>query len=279
MVAETGRAAGGGWSNVARQRAHMPEGTSAILDTRSLGTGNRRLAALLHPGLSVLDVGCGTGAITRGIAEAVGHQGRVVGVDVNASMIEKARTAHGSVPGLSFEVADVHTLPSGGAFDIVAAARVLQWLADPAAALRAMTAAARHRGRVVVLDYNHEKAAWTPQPPVSMRRFYAAFLQWRAAAGMDNAIADHLRDIFAGVGLGDIVATDQHEVSQRADSDFEIRAGIWAAVAATRGHQMVADGAISERARDAAEADYRAWLRDSAESHVQYLLAVEGVRT
>jgi len=94
------------------------------------------------------------------------------------------------------------------------------------------------------------------------------------------AIRDlHLRDLFAGAGLGDIVATDQHEIMRRADPDFETRAGIWAAVAATRGHQMVADGAISERERAAAEADYRAWLRDSAESHVQYLLAVEGVRT
>jgi len=257
----------------------MPEGTSAILDTRSLGTGNRRLAALLRPGLRVLDVGCGTGAITRGIAEAVGHQGRVVGVDVNASMIDKARASHGAVPGLAFDVADAYALPFDGAFDIVTAARVLQWLADPAAALRAMTAATKPRGRVVVLDYNHEKAAWTPEPPVSMRRFHAAFLQWRAAAGMDNAIADHLRDLFAGVDLGDIVATDQREITRRADPDFETRAGIWAAVAATRGHQMVADGAISERERAAAEADYRAWLRDSAESHVQYLLAVEGVRT
>jgi len=256
----------------------MPEGTSAILDTRSLATGNRRLAALLRPGLSVLDVGCGTGAITRGIAEAVGREGRVVGVDVNASMIDKARASHGAVPGLAFDVADVYALPFDGAFDIVTAARVLQWLADPASALRAMTAAARHGGRVVVLDYNHEKAAWTPEPPASMRRFYAAFLRWRADAGMDNAIADHLRDLLAGVGLTEIVATDQQEVVHRIDPDFETRAGIWAAVATSRGHQMVADGALSEGERRAAEADYRAWLRDGAESHVQYLLAVEGVR-
>jgi len=111
-----------------------------------------------------------------------------------------------------------------------------------------------------------------------MRRFYAAFLRWRADAGMDNAIADHLRDLLAGVGLIEIVATDQQEVVHRTDPDFETRAGIWAAVAASRGHQMVADGAVSEPERRAAEADYRAWLRDGAESHVQYLLAVEGVR-
>src|SRR5437867_12377287 len=96
---------------------------------------------------------------------------------------------------------------------------------------------------------------------------------------MDNAIANHLRDLFTRVGLADIVATDQHEVSQRADPDSEMRAGIWAAGAATRGHQMVADGAISERQRHAADTDYRAWLRDRAHSHVQYLLAVHAVRT
>jgi ubiquinone/menaquinone biosynthesis C-methylase UbiE len=276
MVAEA-VSEGGRPDDVARRRAHMPEGTSAILDTRSLETGNRRLAALLRPGLSVLDVGCGTGAITRGIAEAVGPQGRVVGVDVNASMIDKARAAHSGVPGLSFDVADVHALPAVSAFDIVTASRVLQWLADPGAALRAMAAAAKPGGRVVVLDYNHEKAAWTPELPPSMRRFYTAFLTWRAAAGMDNAIADHLRDLFARAGLDELVTTDQHEVARRGDGDFETRAGIWAAVAAMRGHQMVADGAISEAGRQAAEADYLAWLRAGA-SHVQYLLAVEGVR-
>jgi ubiquinone/menaquinone biosynthesis C-methylase UbiE len=200
-------------NEVARRRAHMPEGTGAILDARALATDHRRLAALLRPGLAVLDVRCGTGAITRGIAEAVGRQGRAVGVDVNASMIEKARGAHRGMPGLSFEVADVHALPGGG-FDIVTAARALQWLAEPAAALRRMAEAARPGGRVVVLDFNHEKAVWKPEPPR----------------------------------------------------------------AATRGHQTVADGAISEAERRAAETDYRAWLRDGAESHVLYLRAVEGVR-
>ena len=265
--------------DVARRRAHMPEGTTAILDARSLATAHRRLAALLSPGLAVLDVGCGTGAITRGIAEAVGRDGRAVGVDVNAAMIEKARAAHGGVPGLSFEVADAGALPFDTAFDIVTAARVLQWLADPAAAVRSMTAAAKRGGRVVVLDFNHEKAAWTPEPPASMRRFYAAFLSWRATAGMDNAIADHLALLFAEAGLAQIITTEQHDVTRRIDPDFEARAGIWAAVAASRGHQMVADGVISESERRSAEVDYRVWLGDGAESHAMYLLAIEGVRT
>lgn len=262
----------------ARRRARMPAGTRTILDTRTLGADHRRLAALLCPGLAVLDVGCGTGAITRGIAEAVGPEGRAVGVDVDAAMIEAARAGHRGVPGLSFYVVDVYALPFRGEFDIVAAARVLQWLAEPEAALREMTKALRRGGRLVVLDYNHEKATWTPEPPASMRRFVEAFLRWRAAAGLDNAIADRLDKLLAAAGLTAVTTTDQREVAQRGDREFETRAGIWAAVAATRGHQMVADGAISERERHAAEVEYRAWLGQTAQSHVQYLLAGEGVR-
>ncbi len=212
----------------------MPAGTRAILDARSLAASHRRLAELLRPGMAVLDVGCGTGVITRGIALAVAPGGRAVGLDVNAEMIESARRGRARGPGLAFEIGDAYALPFTAAFDIVTAARVLQWLADPLAALRAMAAAAKPGGRVVVLDFNHEKIAWTPGPPASMRSFYAAFLAWRAAAGLDNAIADRLAALVTEAGLREVVVTAQHEVAQRGDADFATRA-VWIHVAATRG--------------------------------------------
>lgn len=257
----------------------MPEGTSAILDARTLAVSHRRLAELLEPGLRVLDVGCGTGAITRGIAEAVGPGGRVVGIDVHPGLIEQARRAHGGVPALSFEAGDVQKLAFLDTFDIVTAARVLQWLDDAPAAVHAMTRAVRPGGRLVVLDYNHEKIRWTPDPPASMRAFYAAFLRWRAEAGMDNAMADHLPGVFARMGLVEVAISPQHEVTGRGDPDFDRHIGIWAEVAATRGLQMVEDGAVTETERALAEAEYRAWIRDRAEAHTLYLLAVEGVRS
>lgn len=255
----------------------MPEGTSRILDVRTLAASHRRLAALLGPGLRVLDVGCGTAAITRGIAEAVAPGGRAVGVDVNAGLITAARAAHGDVPGLAFVVGDLYHLPVRGGFDVATTARVLQWLADPRRAIRALAQAVRPGGRIVVLDYNHEKVGWTPDPPRSMAGFYAAFLRWRAEAGMDNALADHLADLFAEAGLRDVRVTPQHETARRGAPDFERHAGIWAEVAATRGRQMVEDGAITEAERSRTEADCRAWVRDGAEVQTLYLLAVEGV--
>lgn len=263
----------------------MPEGTERIIGARSLAASHRRLHDLLRPGMSVLDVGCGTGAITRGVAERVSPggrgvaRGRVVGVDVGTELIEQARQQHGDVRGLTFEVGDAYELGWDAKFDVVTAARVLQWLAHPRAALQAMTKAARSGGHIVVLDYNHEKITWDPEPPAAMQRFYDAFLRWRASAGMDNAIADHLAPWFEEIGLDNVRVTPQHESVRRGDASFEQDVRIWEIVAATRGKQMVADGVITEGERAAAEREWAAWVRDGAQAQRMYLLAVEGTKS
>ncbi len=240
----------------ARQRAHMPQGTAAILDTRTLTTAHRRLAQLLRPGLIVLDVGCGTGAVTRGIAEAVAPDGLAVGLDIHAGLLAQAGRMHSRVPGLAFALGDAYNLPCRDTFDVVTAARVLQWLAHPLEALRAMRAAAKPGGCVVTLEYNHEQIVWEPAPPPSMQHFYRAFLRWRAEAGMDNTLADRLADLYTQCGFVDL----------------------WAEVAASRGHQMVADGILTETQRATAETEYRTWVHDSAVAQTMYLMAVEGRR-
>jgi ubiquinone/menaquinone biosynthesis C-methylase UbiE len=256
----------------------MPSGTQTILNARSLATAHQRLAALLKPGMLVLDVGCGTGAITRGIAAAVAPHGRVLGLDVHAALVGEAARAHRHTPGLSFAVSDVYSLPCAAAFDIVSAARVLQWLAQPQIALHQMAASAKPGGTIIVLDYNHTKIRWHPAPPKSMQIFYDAFLRWRAEAGMDNTIADHLATLYRRVDLSEVVVTPQHEVTQRHEPDFATRIGIWAEVAATRGRQMVQDGMLTAMQRQTAEYEYRAWMRDEAQSQTLYMLAVEGTR-
>jgi ubiquinone/menaquinone biosynthesis C-methylase UbiE len=261
-------------SDVTRHRARMPEGTQRILDARSLYASHRRLSELLRPGMRVLDAGCGTGAITRDIAAVTGDRGLAVGVDLHPGLIRQARRQNGQPA--RFVAADLYRLPFSRTFDIATAARVLQWLAEPEAALRSLCAAVRPGGRVVILDYNHEKIAWKPPPPARMRAFYAAFLRWRAEAGMDNAIADHLAALMARAGMADIRISPQHETTARTDAGFVQRLGIWAEVAATRGRQMVEDGMLTEAERAEAEAQYRAWIGTEAVSQRLYLLAVEG---
>ena len=79
---------------------------------------HRRLSEVLRPGMAVLDVGCGTGAITVGISEIVGSQGRVVGVDAHKSLIAIARHSHRR-DGLTFEVRDAYDLGFTAEVDVV----------------------------------------------------------------------------------------------------------------------------------------------------------------
>ena len=130
----------------------------------------------------------------------------------------------------------------------------------------------------MVLDYNHLRTSRTPEPPATMRTFHAAFLRWRAAAGLDNEIADHLAAMFTSVGLRDVVEIPQLEATRRGDPDFEVRASVWADTAAFHGPQMVEDGIVTEHERAAAEADYRRWVATQAQSQTLYLVSVEGVR-
>ena len=263
-------------SNVARNRAELSGKATNVLDSRTLSSSHKRLEKLLTEGMTVLDVGCGTGAMTRGIAEIVGPTGRVVGIDSNQALIDKARQSFGDIRGLEFEVGDIFNLPYKDEFDIVTSARVLQWLSNPLDALTVLKSATKTGGLILILDYNHEKIIWEPEPPLNMKSFYSAFLKWRSDAGMDNAIADHLPNLFEKVGINGIRITPQHESVKRTDDDFNSRISIWADVAASRGVQMVKDGFITESERSAAEKEYREWIEEVAISQTMYLLAVEG---
>ena len=254
----------------------MPVGSERLLAARSLATSHRRLAGLLKPGMAVLDVGCGSGAITRGIAEAVTPGGTVVGIDLSDHLIARAIAEHSDQENLRFASADVMNLGYRDHFDVVTSARVLQWLFDPLGALESMLGAVKRGGQIVVLDYNHLEARWEPEPPEAFRRFYAAFLSWRAEAGMDNQIADHLAVMLSELDLADVSVSAEHEVTSRGDSGFATHVVLWRDVIATRGHQMVADGMLDEAQRAAAEESFADWIDADAMRQALYLLAVTG---
>jgi len=241
--------------------ARVPAEAFGIMTARTLANSPPALLARLAPGRSVLDVGCGPGTLTIEIARHVAP-GAVVGMDVNPEMIAAAETASppGAIPGLVFYRGDIQRSDWDREFDIVNAARVLQWIPDAGAAVAAMARAARPGGAVVVLDFDHGKARWT-RPPAEWTRFYRAFLAWRAAAGLDNAIADHLAAMCSAAGLRDVRTLPQIETVRAGEPDFYRAAGIWRLVIESRGRQMVAAGHLSEPDRRAALDAYTGWMQ------------------
>jgi len=128
------------------------------------GPVGRQLVDLLaaQPGERCLDVGCGRGAVTLPLAEAVGSLGTVHGVDVAPAMLEQTRALAESagLAQVSLEVvdaADLGALPAD--FDVVASSLVLFFLADPAAALRTWVERLRPGGRIGLVTFGDEDAA------------------------------------------------------------------------------------------------------------------------
>ncbi len=133
------------------------------------------------------------------------------------------------------------------------AARLIQWISEPAEAIRALSGTVKPGGLVVALDYNHEFNAWTPEPPVEFRRFYRAFLDWRADNGWDNLMADHLPALFEAAGLKEITSHDCDEISKRGEAEFVSTSAIWLHVVQSLGPKIP----MSETDLRSAEAAYR----------------------
>lgn len=93
--------------------------------------------ARIGPGMTVIDIGCGTGAATRAAAKRVGPSGKVLGTDINPGMVEVAR-AQPPVEGAVIEwtEAGANSLPGpDAAADRAIASQVFQFVPDRVGAL------------------------------------------------------------------------------------------------------------------------------------------------
>jgi ubiquinone/menaquinone biosynthesis C-methylase UbiE len=128
------------------------------------------LSELLHrdtaypAGSLILECGCGTGAQTVFLASG-GPEARFVSIDVSAASLEQARqpieaAGHRNV---EFQQASIFELPFEDAhFDHVFLCFVLDHLAEPAGALKAVQRVLRREGTVTVIEGDH--GSWFCQP-------------------------------------------------------------------------------------------------------------------
>ena len=105
-----------------------------------------QLIELLNPlsGERILDIGCGTGALTQKIAE---RGAEIIGIDQSAEMIGKARE---QFSGISFEVMNAVDLQVEGLFDAVFSNATFHWIKSQALLTQGIVRVLRPGGRMVV---------------------------------------------------------------------------------------------------------------------------------
>ena len=143
------------WATVAELDATTQERMADVLETRGADPRQQEmrrafLADVDFPaGAEVLEVGCGTGVLTRVLA-ALPEVDRVVGVDIAESLLQKAREL---APGLTFEQADARSLPfDDERFDVVVFDSTFSHVPEPERAVREAFRVLRPDGLLAAFD-------------------------------------------------------------------------------------------------------------------------------
>jgi trans-aconitate 2-methyltransferase len=126
-----------------------------------------------RPGMRAVDLGCGTGELTRILHERLGAR-ETVGVDRSAAMLARAPAG---VAGLRFERGDLGALPPAPSWDLVVSNAALHWVPDHPALLARLTAALAPGGQLAFqVPANFEHPTHTTAAEVAAEAPFAAAL-------------------------------------------------------------------------------------------------------
>ena len=159
----------------------------------------------LKPGMRLLDVGCGPGSITLGLAAAVAP-GEVLAIDLSADVLEEARrlAIEKGIGNVRFERGDInHLARPDGAYDVVYAHQVLQHVQDPVKALDAMKRVLARGGLVAVRDSDYGTCTWSPPEPC-IARWLEIYHAVARANGADADAGRHLYGWLVRAGFAEI---------------------------------------------------------------------------
>jgi SAM-dependent methyltransferase len=159
----------------------------------------------LKPGMSCLDVGAGPGAVMRLLADRVGPEGRVTGIEIDGALGAQALAdlrAQGGA-GFEFVTADVRELDQvpGGPFDLTYCRLFLMHMPDPVAVLEKMLLWTKPGGTVAAQEFDFGAIAVEPLCP-PMAEFNRLFEGVFRGHGRNLRAGRQLPAQFEAAGLG-----------------------------------------------------------------------------
>jgi len=213
----------------------------------------------------VLDVGCGTGVVTRLAARRVQTPGRVAGLDINPGMLEVARAETRAPDRVEWHEGSADDLPfADGRFDVVLCQMGLQFFPRPAAAMSEMHRVLRPGGRAVLN---------LPGPIAPLFRVLSkavgTHVTPQASKFVDQVFAlddpDHLRSLIQDAGFSDVeVRTERPVLGLPSARDF-----LWQYVSSTPLGALVK--AAGEEALTTLEEEVvGAWAAFTKEGRMEY---------
>lgn len=243
-----------------RETDERPRGvTPALCADYSRRTALQQAAFLLphlRPGLELLDMGCGPGTITVGLAELVAP-GQVVGVDYDATHLEQAETRRlgAGLANLAFRRADARSLPfADQSFDIVFENNLLIHVAAEAArAVGEAYRVLRPGGSFAARDAVADAALWGPAD--TMSEFDELFVRWHTTRGSDVTLGRRLPALLAQAGFAALETGVSADLkSERTDIDQHVATTL-SLLDGPFGHDIMAQGwadrTVISRLRDA----------------------------
>lgn len=159
----------------------------------------------LKPGMSALDVGSGPGSVMRLMANRVGKQGRVTGIEIDGKLGAHALADLRAEGGAEFELIAANLLEldavPGGPFDLTFCRLLLMHMQDPVAVLEKMQAWTKPGGTVVAQEFDFGAIAVEPPCP-AMAEFNRVFEGVFRAHGRNLRAGRQLPAQFEAAGLG-----------------------------------------------------------------------------
>lgn len=252
---------------------HFDDAPLAFWDS----SGRRTIERLaLKSGSIVLDVGCGTGASAIPAAQAVGAEGKVIGVDLAEKLLEQARTkaAQHQLQNIEFRLGDMTDLGfPDNYFDAVISVFSIFFVPNMAELVQELWRMVKPGGKLAITTWGHSffepvYSVWREAVRIERPDLYSAFNPWDRIS-----LPEQLQSLLQNSGI-----TNAEIVPESRSQPFKSPQDWWTIVLGSglRGTIDEMDAATATRIRDRCVE----WISDnkiiSIETNVIYAIATKG---